>query len=222
MFRNLKKYILTIIKSNQNTKICKSANLSRKTTFDGYNYVGNNSSLINSELGLGSYVGDNSKIDYTKVGRYSCISHDVTVIRGSHPVGKNVSIHPAFYSEHNSSGLFFGKLIDFSEYKYLKNSNYACKIGNDVWIGYRAMIMEGITIGDGAIVAAGAVVTKDVPPYGIVAGVPARIMKYRYSSEIIDRLMLLRWWNKDESWIRKNVENFKDIEMLLNHNSGSL
>ena len=70
-------------------------------------------------------------------------------------------------------------------------------IGNDVWIGLNATILDGVTIGDGAIVAAGAVVTKDVPPYAVVAGVPAKIIKYRFTESQIDFLLKFRWWEKD-------------------------
>lgn len=70
-------------------------------------------------------------------------------------------------------------------------------LGNDVWIGARACVLDGVTVGDGAIVAAGAVVTKDVPPYAIVGGVPAKIIKYRFSSEVIKRLLRLKWWEYD-------------------------
>ncbi len=68
-------------------------------------------------------------------------------------------------------------------------------IGNDVWIGYQAMILSGVTIGDGAVIGARAVVTKDVPPYAIVVGSPARVIRYRFSPSIIERLLKIQWWN---------------------------
>jgi len=77
--------------------------------------------------------------------------------------------------------------------------------------------MEGVRIGDGAVVAAGAVVTKDVEPYSIVGGIPAKHIKYRFSDEQIEKLLQLCWWNKGEKWIRKNAELFEDIEKLLNN-----
>ena len=70
-----------------------------------------------------------------------------------------------------------------------------CHIGNDVWIGRNAVIKDGVTVGDGAIIGTSAVVTKDVPPYAIVVGVPARIIRYRFSPEIIEALLELRWWD---------------------------
>ena len=82
-------------------------------------------------------------------------------------------------------------------------------IGNDVWIGYEAVIMSGVTIGDGAIIGTRAVVTKDVPPYTIVGGIPAKQIRKRYSDEIIDTLLKIQWWNWSKEKIRENIETIK-------------
>ena len=79
-------------------------------------------------------------------------------------------------------------------------------IGNDVWIGYEAVIMSGVTIGDGAIIGTRAVVTKDVPPYAIVGGSPARVLKKRFSDDIIDKLLKIKWWNWPVEKITRNLE----------------
>jgi acetyltransferase-like isoleucine patch superfamily enzyme len=91
-------------------------------------------------------------------------------------------------------------------------SGYYVEIGSDVWIGDRVMIMDGITIGDGAIIGAGSIVNKNVNPYEIVAGVPARHIKYRFPADRIDFLLSFKWWNKDESWIKKNANLFANIK----------
>ena len=90
-------------------------------------------------------------------------------------------------------------------------------IGNDVWIGYEAVILSGVTIGDGAIVGARAVVTKDVPPYTIVGGVPARSIRRRFGEETIKKLEALRWWDWDEERIKRSIPAIQsgDIEALL-------
>ena len=75
--------------------------------------------------------------------------------------------------------------------------------------------MEGVTIGDGAVVAAGAIVTKDVPPYAIVGGVPAKVIKYRFDEETIKKLLELKWWEKDQAWIKGHADDFDDVEKLL-------
>ncbi len=91
-------------------------------------------------------------------------------------------------------------------------------IGNDVWIGHEALILSGVTIGDGAVVGARSVVSRDVPPYGVVAGNPARLIRYRFSPEVVERLLSIKWWNWADSRIdeavplmlKPEVENFLD------------
>ena len=89
-------------------------------------------------------------------------------------------------------------------------------VGNDVWIGYEAVVLSGVTIGDGAIIGARAVVTKDVPPYTIVGGVPAKPIRRRFSDEVVEQLQLLRWWDWDDERIRRNIAAIQsgDIETL--------
>lgn len=81
-------------------------------------------------------------------------------------------------------------------------------IGNDVWMGNGVTVVQGITVGDGAVIAAGAVVVRDVPPYAIVGGVPAKVIRYRFSREIIEKLLHLKWWDKDAEWIRAHRDLF--------------
>ncbi|SHJ39239.1 virginiamycin A acetyltransferase [Clostridium cavendishii DSM 21758] len=82
-------------------------------------------------------------------------------------------------------------------------------IGNDVWIGYEAIIMSGVTIGDGAVIGTRAVVTKDVPPYSIVGGIPAKVIKKRFSDEVISKLLTLKWWDWPYEKIQKNIQNIQ-------------
>ncbi|MCM1251813.1 MAG: hypothetical protein NC321_03260 [Clostridium sp.] len=100
--------------------------------------------------------------------------------------------------------------------KCSKDSRYNAIIGNDVWIGKRVFLMGAITIGDGAIIGAGGVVTKDVPPYAIVAGVPAKIIGYRFNEEQIEKLLNIKWWDKSEAWIKEHANQFTDIEHFIN------
>lgn len=94
--------------------------------------------------------------------------------------------------------------------------NKKTKIGNDVWIGRNATIISGVNIGNGAIVGAGAVVTKDVPDYAVVVGVPARIIRYRYTEEQIYKLNKIAWWNWSREMIAQNYEDFYDVEVFIN------
>ena len=88
-------------------------------------------------------------------------------------------------------------------------------IGNDVWVGEGCRFMSGVRVGDGAIVAAGSVVTKDVPPYAMVAGNPARIKYFRFSPEIIQKLMKIAWWRWDAGQVRERMDSMMDINRFI-------
>lgn len=95
------------------------------------------------------------------------------------------------------------------------SKNAPCVIGNDVWIGYNVVILPGVTIGDGAVLAANAVVTHDVPPYTIVAGVPARPLKKRFRDEVITKLLEIKWWDWPDEKIIENLEYFYQAEKFV-------
>ena len=90
----------------------------------------------------------------------------------------------------------------------LSVSNGPIKVGNDVWIGFRAVIQSGVTINDGAVIFPGTIVTKDVPAYAVVGGVPAKIVKYRFSDEIIRELLSIKWWDWSDEIIKARMSDF--------------
>lgn len=144
--------------------------------------------VINSFIDDYSYVGGGSRVQYAKIGKFCSIGPEVRIGLGKHPIHLR-STYPGFYAKDVS---FYGVTPEYEnpEYEYEPIS-----IGNDVWIGCRAMILDGVKIGDGAIIAAGAVVTKDVPPYAIVGGVPAKIIKFRFEPTHIEELLESKWWD---------------------------
>ena len=184
--------------------------------FEGMNRLTADVTFLTSSIGYASYIGNRSFIKNTKIGRYTCIANDVMTVAGSHPTSKFVSIHPAFYSTRKQSGFTYVQEDKFSDFKYI-DKKFTVIIGNDVWIGSGVKIMEDVTIHDGAVVAAGAIVTKDVPPYAIVGGVPAKIIKYRFDDETIKKLLDLKWWEKDQEWIKKHADDFVDVEKILDN-----
>jgi acetyltransferase-like isoleucine patch superfamily enzyme len=181
--------------------------------FNNYNTIYKYARLRNSELGNFSYVARNSQIYNTKVGKFTCIGPNVNTGMGAHPSSQFVSSHPLFYSTlGQSSGLVIVDKNLFEEFP-------ATEIGNDVWIGNNAIIKYGVKVGDGAIIGAGAVVTKDVEPYSIIGGVPAKIIKYRFTQEQIEFLQNFKWWDKDLEWIKANKHKFENIEQFMSKTS---
>lgn len=114
-----------------------------------------------------------------------------------------MSTHPAFYSTGKQCGITFVDKNLFEE--RLAVDGRSCIIGNDVWIGNDVRIIGGLRIGTGAIVGLGAVVTKDVPPYAIVGGVPAKVIRYRFEEKQIKELLDSHWWEKSEDYIKERI-----------------
>ncbi|MBQ6886190.1 MAG: CatB-related O-acetyltransferase [Lachnospiraceae bacterium] len=181
---------------------------------EGHNHIGRNTYAPGTELGYGTNISHDGYFYNTKIGKYTCIGPRSAVIGGKHPIDTIVSIHPAFYSKVKQAGLSYIDEQIFEEFTYVDGTGVSVVIGNDVWIGADAKIMQGVTIGDGAVVAAGALVLKDVEPYEIVAGIPAKTIKYRFDEEDRRWLMELQWWNKPVEWIRYHAKYFRDIKIL--------
>lgn len=215
LLKRIIKYVYYRCKNRgKNVKIGKGSNLGGfNTVLEGGNVIGDNVTFV-GEMGFGSYVGGNSYIN-AKIGRYCTIASKVSTVLGTHPTKDFVTIHPAFFSTKKQSGFTYVRKEKFQECVYADEQKHSVVIGNDVWIGQNVLLRGGIKIGDGAIVAMGSVVTKDVPPYAIVGGVPAKVIKYRFDEETISKLLEVRWWDRPEKWIRENAEKFENaIEFL--------
>ena len=186
------------------------------TTIDVYSIVnkkacvGRKCKVYHSSLGAYSYIGRGTQLIYASVGKFCSISGNVLIGMGHHTLSY-LSTSPIFTEKNNGTGHSWTDRESLLPYKLVT-------IGNDVWIGTRAMVLGGVTIGDGAVIGAGAIVTKDVPPFAIVAGVPARIVRYRFSEEIIARLEVMQWWNLSDEVLKSNIALFQsednDIEKL--------
>ncbi|MCQ2743334.1 MAG: CatB-related O-acetyltransferase [bacterium] len=150
----------------------------------------------NTEFGDFSYCGINCVINFTKIGKFCSIARNVDIGGFNHDYTV-VSTMPEFRFEQ----LFNNNTRTSSRVK-----NEYCNIGNDVWIAAGVHILHNVTIGDGAVIGAGAVVTKDVEPYTIIAGLPAKPMKKRFEQKYIDDLLDIQWWNWPTDTIKQNID----------------
>jgi acetyltransferase-like isoleucine patch superfamily enzyme len=185
----------------------KNKNLSWLMFYDVHTKISSKSAIQRfviirqSNIGEFSYIGHNSNIFRATIGKFCSVSRYVNIGLSSHP-SNFLSTSPIFFSSNNAIGY---KWIDKDAYD---DQPAPIFIGNDVWIGMNATIMGGVNVGNGAIVAAHSVVTKDVPPYAIVAGVPAKIIRYRFDNLLISKLESICWWDMPESVLKKNISIF--------------
>lgn len=154
------------------------------------------------QMGAHSYINSGKIESGVYIGRYCSIGHEVTLGVGHHDM--NLLSTSSWF---NSSAKPTVKKI---------NKEILVRIMNDVWIGDKVIVMNGVTIGNGAVIGAGAIVTKDVAPYSVVAGVPAKHLKYRFTPDIIERLLRLRWWELDDALLKGHtLDNIYDsLEFL--------
>ena len=180
--------------------------------FEGKNSLGERTYLSHTSLGYGSFVGFNSEFSNCKIGKFCSIGSNVRVVSATHPT-EMVSTYPAFYSD--TYEVSFVSKSKFKEH-LVTQDGFECEIGNDVWIGDNVLIKGGLNIGDGSVIAMGSVVLHDVPPYTIVAGIPAKTIRKRFSDEISNDLLKIQWWNKPVKWIESHAEKFEKIEDFMN------
>lgn len=163
--------------------------------------------LYQVRMGDFSYVSKDTNLNNVEVGKFCSIGSRVQIGLAPHPSRIFVSTHPAFYSHDNE-----GCTLKLRANKIFDDAVPKTIVENDVWIGHNATIIGGITIGSGAVVAACAVVVKDVPPYAVVGGNPAKIIRFRFTEEQIAILLATKWWNWPLERIRQHLEDFSDID----------
>jgi len=178
----------------------------RQSRLLDYSRLKDYAEISDSTLGEYSYIAQFSIVNKTEIGKFCSIGHGAFIGLWEHDMA--VSTHSFFLYE-TSGGFVKG-------YRNYEKDNVTTTIGADVWVGANAIILKGVTIGDGAIVGGGAVVTKDVPPYAITVGNPAKIVRYRFSPEEIEFLLRLRWWDLPREVIQKMVDQnlFRSIEKI--------
>lgn len=164
--------------------------------------------IYNSKVGRYSYIGPGTELVNVAMGNFCSVARSCSIGLATHTLDY-ISTSPIFTESKNATSY---KWINKDVVDQKKNS---VKIGSDVWIGNKATVLSNITIGNGAIIGAGSIVTRDVPDYAIVAGVPAKIIRYRFKQEIIEKLLEIRWWDFPDEYLKKNVAFFQTSDITL-------
>jgi hypothetical protein len=174
-----------------------------------YTEIADQAKLAESVLGDYSYVMERCDIIYTEIGKFANIASEVRINPGNHPMDW-VSQHHFLYRLRRYG---FGDEDNDSFFNWRRMQRVT--VGHDTWIGHKAIILPGVRIGNGAVVAAGAVVTKDVPPYTVVAGVPAKPVRQRFPEAIRQGLEKICWWDWDHDTLKVRLNDFYDIRRFL-------
>jgi len=204
----MKKYILGLLKYlfykrvSLLAKVTFDSNISRKSKVNRF------SKVYSSTILDYSYVGPQTELVLANIGKFCSIAQNCSIGLATHTL-ENISTSPIFTEKYN------GTSFSWIEKDTLNYKPKIVEIGNDVWIGKNATILSNIRVGNGAIIGTGAIVTKDVPDYAVVAGVPANIIKYRFSKEIINKLLEIRWWDLPEICLKKNIHIFQKEKITL-------
>ena len=214
----LNRLLLYLYHKRRNGKLVKfshSSYVSHRSVFEGMNMIGDRASYY-GKMGLGSYIGADTRLN-ADIGRFSSIGPNVKVVNATHPMKEPfVTTSPLFFSLDRGKtplGKIFAKKQMIEEFRYYdKEREIDIKIGNDCWIGEGVTFIGGTEVHDGGVVLAGAYVVKDIPPYAIVGGVPAKLIGYRYDEETIALLLKSKWWNNKEEWFVKNWELLCDMK----------
>lgn len=176
---------------------------------DGTVVVNSGAQIIGSTIGRYSYVGYDSVVLDCDMGAFCCLADGIAIGQAQHPMGW-VSMSPVFQDVGHS-----GPRRRFA--RHALPAAPRTTVGSDVWIGQRAILRAGVTVGHGAVIGAGAVVTRDVPPYAVVGGVPARLIRYRFDEATRRALLASRWWTLTDEQLQALAPYATNPELFLNH-----
>lgn len=191
---------------NPNVTVHPTARL-ESATFGQYVIVSERAYLYRAHLDDHTYAAESACLMDVRFGKFCSIGPNSSVGLPQHPTRGYVSTHPAFYQAAPQRYLDYVGEDQVQLFKMVT-------VGHDVWIGAAAMVMGGLSIGHGAVIGAGSVVTKDVPPYAVCVGVPAKVIRYRFSPDTVEFLLSFGWWDKDETWLRANCRLFRDEKIF--------
>jgi hypothetical protein len=174
-----------------------------------YTDIGANSFIIESTVDDYSYTAGDADIIYATVGKFCSIASHVRINPGNHPMERVTQHHMTYrrvqygFADSDDSAFFDWR------------RSFHCTIGHDVWIGHAAVVMPGVSIGTGAVIGSGAVVTKDVAPYTVAVGVPAKPIRTRFSDDVIAALLTIAWWEWDHATLKARFDDLNDVEAFI-------
>lgn len=172
-----------------------------------YTEIGAHSQLLNTDLGDYSYCARGCDMANARIGKFSNIAASVRIGPTDHPLDR-ASLHHFLY---RSAAYWPGRAEDDADF-FAHRASRRAHIGHDTWIGHGAIVKPEVTVGDGAVIASGAIVTRDVAPYTIVAGTPARPLRDRQPPEIAERLIALAWWDWDHEALLDALPDFRALD----------
>lgn len=179
----------------------------RDATLGRYTEVGARTRIVSSTFGDYSYIMENGDILFSTVGKFCSFASGVRINPPNHPMHRASQHHFTY-----RAGDYFAD-AEHDETIFAWRREQWVTVGHDVWIGHGATVMPRVTVGDGAAIGAGSVVTKDVAPYTIVAGVPARPIRRRFDEDVAERLVALAWWDWPHERLREALPDFQQLDV---------
>lgn len=170
-----------------------------------YTEVGAGTKLVETQMDDYSYISEHGDVIYTSIGKFCSIAAFVRINPGNHPHWRASQSHFTY----RASFYFDGEADEDAFFDWRRS--HGVSIGHDVWIGHGVVVMPGVTIGTGAILGSGAVVTKDVAPYEIAVGVPAKPMRRRFAEPVAERMQALAWWDWDHDRLHAALPDFRAL-----------
>jgi acetyltransferase-like isoleucine patch superfamily enzyme len=193
--------------SHPTCRIYPGITMDRHSRLGNYNVLFEDVTIVRSAIDDHTYVQRGSIISHAEVGKFCSIAPGVCVGVSQHSIA-GVSSHPAFYLRNTPLAKVYCEQDRFV-------TSRMTIVGHDVWIGQNAIVLGGLKIGVGAVIGAGAVVTRDVPPYAVVGGVPAEIIKYRFDEVVRRALLASNWWSQSDQWLQNNWHLFQEPDEML-------
>lgn len=176
------------------------------STLGQWTEIGAQTEIISSRVGDYSYLCDRCHVMYAQIGKFCSIANHVRINPSNHPSWRATQHHFTYRSSQFGMGEDDAAFFEWRR-------EHPVTLGHDVWLGHGVLIMPGVTVGTGAVVGSGAVVTRDVAPYAMVAGVPAKPIKERFSRDIQDKLLALAWWDWEHESLAAAMDDFRKLNI---------